>query len=62
MRFGEIIKECSKFEFLKENWYAYFFLDWVLFANVKRIRLPGRWSRWCGKSKFEKVKQNAIHI
>ena len=41
MRFGEIIKECSKFEFLKENWYACFFLDWVLFANVKRIRLPG---------------------
>lgn len=23
------------------NWYDCFFLDWVLFANVKRIRLPG---------------------
>lgn len=23
------------------DWYDCFFLDWVLFANVKRIRLPG---------------------
>ncbi len=23
------------------NWYDCFFLDWVLFANVKAIRLPG---------------------
>lgn len=23
------------------NWYDCFFLDWVLFANIKRIRLPG---------------------
>lgn len=23
------------------NWYDCFFLDWVLFANVKKIRLPG---------------------
>lgn len=23
------------------DWYDYFFLDWVLFANVRRIRLPG---------------------
>lgn len=23
------------------NWYDCFFLDWVLFANIKKIRLPG---------------------
>lgn len=23
------------------DWYDCFFLDWVLFANIKRIRLPG---------------------
>lgn len=23
------------------NWYDCFFLDWVLFANVKKVRLPG---------------------
>ena len=23
------------------DWYDCFFLDWVLFANVKKIRLPG---------------------
>lgn len=23
------------------NWYDCFFLDWVLFANLKKIRLPG---------------------
>ena len=23
------------------NWYDCFFLDWVLFANVKCIRIPG---------------------
>lgn len=23
------------------DWYDCFFLDWVLFANVKRVRLPG---------------------
>lgn len=23
------------------DWYDCFFLDWILFANVKRIRLPG---------------------
>ena len=26
---------------LMVDWYDCFFLDWVLFANVKRIRLPG---------------------
>ena len=26
---------------LLADWYDCFFLDWVLFANVKRIRLPG---------------------
>lgn len=23
------------------NWYDCFFLDWVLFANIKKVRLPG---------------------
>ncbi len=23
------------------NWYDCFFLDWVLFANIKQVRLPG---------------------
>ena len=37
------------------DWYDCFFLDWVLFANVKRIRLPGT------DQAYHQKKYHAVH-